>query len=64
MSSEQTSKFVDQKDVRVISYGDSIKKEGEKPLKTLKTFLDKYVFPKINCVRILPLFLYSSDFGF
>jgi sucrose phosphorylase len=58
------TKFIDQKDVMVITYGDSIKKDGEKPLKTLHTFLDKYVYPEVNCVHILPMFPYSSDDGF
>ena len=58
------NKFSDQNDVLVITYGDSIIKKGEKPLKTLNTFLDKYVYPKINCVHILPMFPFSSDDGF
>lgn len=58
------NKFSDQNDVLVITYGDSIIKKGEKPLKTLNTFLDKYVYPSINSVHILPMFPYSSDDGF
>lgn len=56
--------FVDEKDVMLITYGDSISKSGEKPLQTLNRFLDKYVHPHINSVHILPMFPYSSDDGF
>ncbi|QWB95507.1 sugar phosphorylase [Mycoplasmatota bacterium] len=58
------TKFVSQNDVMVITYGDSIKKEGEKPLKTLHQFLNKYAYPEVNCLHILPMFPYSSDDGF
>ncbi len=54
----------DQRDVAVITYGDTIKQEGQKPLHALKQFLDTYVDGVINCVHILPFFPYSSDDGF
>ncbi|MEO9945337.1 sugar phosphorylase [Paraglaciecola sp.] len=54
----------DQKDVMLITYGDSIEKEGEKPLKTLHSFLKQYCGDSINSVHILPFFPYSSDDGF
>ena len=52
------------KDVIVITYGDSIVRDGEKPLKTLKTFLNQHAKPAINGVHILPFFPWSSDDGF
>ena len=61
---QKKTKFCDQNDVMVITYGDSIIKKGEKPLETLKTFFDTYVYPKINSIHILPMFPYSSDDGF
>jgi sucrose phosphorylase len=53
-----------EKDIILITYGDSIMKEGELPLKTLKTFLDRTIENTINSVHILPFFPYSSDDGF
>jgi len=54
----------DQKDVLLITYGDSIEKPGEKPLHSLHTFLKEYCADAINSVHILPFFPYSSDDGF
>ncbi len=54
----------DQKDVILITYGDSVEAAGEKPLRTLHTFLSTYCSDTINSVHILPFFPYSSDDGF
>ncbi len=54
----------DQRDIALITYGDSVKADPQKPLHALKTFLDRYVDGVINCVHILPFFPYSSDDGF
>ena len=54
----------DQKDVMLITYGDSIEKSGEKPLHSLHSFLKKYCGGAINSVHLLPFFPYSSDDGF
>jgi len=54
----------DQSDIFVITYGDSVQKEGEEPLKTLHQFLDEKLKGVINGVHILPFFPYSSDDGF
>jgi sucrose phosphorylase len=54
----------DQKDVMLITYGDSIEKSGEKPLHTLHSFLTEYCGDAINSVHLLPFFPYSSDDGF
>lgn len=54
----------DQNDVMLITYGDSVEKHGEKPLKTLHSFLKQYCGDAINSVHILPFFPYSSDDGF
>jgi sucrose phosphorylase len=54
----------DQNDVILITYGNSVKKEGEAPLKTLHRFLNKEVSGYINGVHILPFFPYCSDDGF
>jgi len=54
----------DQKDVMLITYGDSIETSGEKPLHCLHSFLKKYCGGAINSVHLLPFFPYSSDDGF
>ena len=54
----------DEKDVMVITYGDSIKTPSEPPLKTLKNVLDQYLKESVSMVHILPYYPYSSDGGF
>ena len=53
-----------QQDALVITYSDSIKAEGEAPLKTLRNFLRANLTGFINGVHILPFFPWSSDDGF
>ena len=53
-----------EKDAWVITYGDSIRKKNQEPLKTLKYFTDKYFKGAISGLHILPFFPYSSDEGF
>jgi sucrose phosphorylase len=54
----------DEKDVVLITYGDSIKQDNEIPLRTLKSFLNKNLKEQLSVVHILPFFPYSSDDGF
>lgn len=54
----------DESDIMMITYGDSVIRENEKPLVSLKGFLEKYCVNTINKVHILPFFPYSSDDGF
>ena len=54
----------DQTDVAMITYGDSIQKNGEAPLQTLHRFLSKHLSDTISAVHILPFFPWSSDDGF
>lgn len=56
--------WVSERDVLLIAYGDGIRKRGEKPLKTLKRFMDKELAGYINLIHLLPIFPYSSDDGF
>ena len=51
-------------DIITITYGDSIRKSGEHPLKTLHDFLHDYFQDTISIVHILPFYPYSSDDGF
>lgn len=53
-----------EQDMILITYGDSVITDGEKPLKTLAKFMDQYFKQSINSVHILPFFPYSSDDGF
>lgn len=53
-----------EQDMILITYGDSVVSDGEKPLKTLAKFMDDYFGQHINSVHILPFFPYSSDDGF
>ncbi len=53
-----------EKDVWVITYGDSIRRENETPLKTLLNFLDHDLKGLVNGIHILPFYPYSSDDGF
>ena len=53
-----------EEDIILITYGDSILKDGEPPLQTLKSFLDHNIENTINSVHILPFFPYCSDDGF
>ncbi len=52
-----------EKDVILITYGDLIQAENEKPLEILADFT-KYLKDAINTLHILPFFPYSSDRGF
>ncbi|MFT7404735.1 sugar phosphorylase [Zhongshania sp.] len=51
-------------DALVITYGDTIMRDGEWPLHTLHDFLRKELRGLISGVHILPFYPYSSDDGF
>ena len=53
-----------ERDVAVITYADTFKREDEVPLKTLKQFLIQHLKETISIVHVLPFFPYSSDDGF
>jgi sucrose phosphorylase len=62
----------DESDIIMITYGDSVVENTEgvefgfsqKPLKTLRRFINEYCDSIISHVHILPYFPYSSDDGF
>ncbi|WP_372957845.1 alpha-amylase family glycosyl hydrolase [Marinobacter sp.] len=54
----------DESDVLLITYGDSVQRPGEKPLRTLRQFLDDCLAETVSGVHVLPFFPYSSDDGF
>ncbi|GJM12258.1 MAG: sucrose phosphorylase [Pseudohongiella sp.] len=54
----------DETDSILITYGNTVMKDGELPLHTLHRFLNKHLAETIKCVHILPFFPFSSDDGF
>lgn len=53
-----------ERDVFLISYADTVVNQGEKPLVTLKRFIDTHFQLFVSSVHLLPFFPYSSDDGF
>lgn len=53
-----------QSDAILITYGDTLLREGEPPLQTLHRFLDEHVKEVFSGLHLLPFFPYSSDDGF
>ena len=58
-----TSKW-DESDVMMITYGDSITREGRTPLRELNNFMMRELKDTLSGVHILPFNPYSSDDGF
>lgn len=56
--------YFSHEDVVLITYGNSLNKEGEVPLSTLCNFADKYFKGIFSTIHILPFFPFSSDDGF
>jgi glycosidase len=55
---------VTERDVMLITYGDSLWEPNAWPLQTLHGFLQRYLVGTLSAVHILPFFPYSSDDGF
>ena len=53
-----------ERNVVLITYGDLLTSEGQKPLRGLASFLRVFMRGAIDTVHILPFFPYSSDRGF
>lgn len=53
-----------QQDVIMITYGDSLYRDGERAMTTLHHFLNEQCDGVISGVHVLPFFPYSSDDGF
>lgn len=56
--------WLDQRDVMLITYGDSIRTTGEVPLATLRRFLKAHTSDVITNVHVLPFYPWTSDDGF
>ena len=60
----QKKHYFSQTDVVLITYGDSLKKDGEAPMATLHAFAKQYLKGAVSNIHFLPFFPYSSDDGF
>ena len=58
------AEWVDESDVMLITYGDSILDDSRPPLEVLDAFLRDHVADEITNVHILPCFPWTSDDGF
>jgi sucrose phosphorylase len=56
--------YFSQRDVMLITYGDSLLGENEPPLVSLRRFAREHFHGVFSAVHILPFFPYSSDDGF
>ena len=56
--------YFSQEDVILITYGDSLKKEGQNPIATLHELAVDHLKGAISGIHFLPFFPYSSDDGF
>ncbi|MEO0442553.1 MAG: sugar phosphorylase [Pseudomonadota bacterium] len=53
-----------EKDIAVITYGNSVIEDNKPPLSTLHYFLHQHLHDVVNTVHILPFFPYCADDGF
>jgi sucrose phosphorylase len=60
----QRQGYFSQEDVVLITYGDTLCKQGEMPLATLYDFAKNYLKGAVSAIHFLPFFPYSSDDGF
>lgn len=60
----QDGDYFSEQTITLITYGDSLLREGEAPLQTLHHFLRDYLKETLSTVHILPFYPYSSDDGF
>ncbi len=57
-------RWVSEKDVILITYGDQIKEVNKPPLESLHGFIKQYMEESISGIHILPFYPYTSDDGF
>jgi len=56
--------YFSEKDIILITYGDTLKSRDSVPLKTLHQFADKHLRDIFSTIHILPFYPFSSDDGF
>ena len=64
VQAQKKNEFFSQQDVVLITYGDSLKRDGQAPLGVLHEFADTYLKNVFSAIHFLPFFPYSSDDGF
>lgn len=60
----QRESFFDQGDVVLITYGDTLVRPSEAPLKTLANFACTHLSSAISAIHLLPFYPFSADDGF
>jgi len=63
IASQKDSLF-SESDIVLITYGDTLKKAGQAPIRTLHHFARQHLGKAFSAVHFLPFFPYSSDDGF
>ena len=53
-----------ERDSLLITYGDQVQTQNEKPLQTLNKFCEKYLTNVVSGIHILPFYPWTSDDGF
>lgn len=53
-----------ERDITLITYGDTLNHEAEPPLQTLNHFAQSHLSSSVSAIHILPFYPYSSDDGF
>ncbi len=56
--------YPDQKEIVLITYGDTLRRADQAPLETLHAFVRHHLHKIISTIHFLPFFPYSSDDGF
>ncbi len=56
--------YFSERNITLITYGDSLRDDDEPPLQTLRRFVQQHLHELISTVHILPFYPYSSDDGF
>ena len=56
--------FFDESDAVLITYGDMVQSDGQAPLDTLATFVQRTLPGVVSTVHLLPFYPYTSDDGF
>jgi len=64
MPNEPRNGELTQRDSLLITYGDQVQTQNEKPLKTLGAFCDRYLNNIVGGIHILPFYPWTSDDGF
>ncbi|MDY6793259.1 MAG: sugar phosphorylase [Thermodesulfobacteriota bacterium] len=64
ISPKRNNGYFSQDDVILITYGDTLYKNGEKPLFTIHEFTSRFLAGTFSHIHVLPFYPFSSDDGF